>query len=201
MVSQNEILQILDKRMDKIAEKIDETDDNLKVLSQKMQKHYRSLKAQVSQLDRDLRKMLEERTFGKNFDQKEREIRNLQGQVKEKDDFLRAYHERKPKPVENSFFDPPAFPTYFKQPERTSPFYPTYVSSPPNQDIPETLPPKIQKEEETPDKGFQAMEITRKYESSRENHHLSETSAHKEDESSTDSDNNSDQETSTDETP
>ncbi|KAI5429496.1 hypothetical protein KIW84_034183 [Lathyrus oleraceus] len=239
MVSQNEILQSLDKRVDKIAEKIDETDDNLKVLSQKMQKHYRSLKAQVSQLDRDLRQMLEERTFGKTFDQKEREIRNLQGQVKEIDDFLRASHERKPKPVENSFFDPPAFPTYFKQPERPSPFYPTYVSSPPDQvryiptvyrpkstrtstpstsktkgkasclsasssysqDIPETPPPKIQKEEETPNKGFQAMAITRKYESSQKNHHLAETSAHKEDKSSTDSDNNSDQETSTDETP
>ncbi|KAI5438486.1 hypothetical protein KIW84_024286 [Lathyrus oleraceus] len=106
LVTQNEILQSLDKRVDKIAEKIDETDDNLK--------------------------MLEEITFGKNFDQKEREIRNLQGQVKEIDDFLRASHERKPKPVENSFFDPPAFPKYFKQPERPSPFYPTYVSSPPD---------------------------------------------------------------------
>lgn len=116
MVSQNEILQSLDKRVDKIAEKIDETNDNLKVLSQKIQKHYRSLKAQVSQLDRDLRQMLEERTFGKTFYQKEREIRNLQGQVKEIDDFLRASHERKPKHVENSFFDPPTFPTYFKQP-------------------------------------------------------------------------------------
>ncbi|KAI5434661.1 hypothetical protein KIW84_021476 [Lathyrus oleraceus] len=174
MVSQNEILQSLDKRVDKIAEKIEETDDNLKVLSQKMQKHYRSLKAKVSQLDRDLRQI--------------------------------ASHERKPKPVENSFFDPPDFPTYFKQPERPSPFYPTYVSSPPDQvryipttyrpkstrtatpstskskgkasylsasssdsqDIPETPPPKIQKEEETHDK---------------------------------DSDNNSDQETSTEETP
>ncbi|KAI5423648.1 hypothetical protein KIW84_030028 [Lathyrus oleraceus] len=213
MVSQNEILQSLDKRVDKIAEKIDETDDNLK--------------------------MLEERTFAKTFDQKEREIRNLQGQVKEIDDFLRASHERKSKPVENSFFDPPAFPTYFKQPERPSPFYPTYVSSPPDrvryiptayrpkssrtstpstsktkgkapclsassadsQDIPETPPPKIQKEEETPDKALQAMAITRKYESSQENHHLAEKSAQKEDESSTDGDNNSDQETSTDKTP
>ncbi|KAI5434801.1 hypothetical protein KIW84_021568 [Lathyrus oleraceus] len=239
MVSQNEILQSLDKRVGKIAEKIDETDDNLKVLSQKMQKHYRSLKAQVSQLDRDLRQMLEERTFGKTFDQKEREIRNLQGRVKEIDEFLRASHERKPKHVENSFFDPPAFPTYFKQPERPSPFYPTYASPPPDQvryiptayrpkstrastpstsktkgkasclsasssdsqDIPETPPPKIQKEEETPDKGFQAMAITRKYESPQENHHLAETSAHKEDESSIDSDNNFDQETSIDETP
>ncbi|KAI5424799.1 hypothetical protein KIW84_030838 [Lathyrus oleraceus] len=60
MVSQNEILQSLDKRVDKIAEKIDDTNDNLKVLSQKIQKHYRSLKAQVSQLDCDLRQMLEE---------------------------------------------------------------------------------------------------------------------------------------------
>ncbi|CAK8572957.1 unnamed protein product [Lathyrus sativus] len=39
MVSQNEILQNLDEKVDKIAEKIDETDEDLKVLSQKMQKH------------------------------------------------------------------------------------------------------------------------------------------------------------------
>ncbi|KAI5437556.1 hypothetical protein KIW84_023607 [Lathyrus oleraceus] len=84
MVSQNEILQNLDKRVDKIAEKIDETNEYLKVLSQKMQKHYRSLKAQVSHLDRDLRKVLGERTFGKTFDQKEREIRSLMiGTMKE----------------------------------------------------------------------------------------------------------------------
>ncbi|KAI5409459.1 hypothetical protein KIW84_055047 [Lathyrus oleraceus] len=213
MVSQNEILQSLDKRVDKIAEKIDDTDEYLK--------------------------MLEERIFGKTFDQKEREIKNLQGLVKEIDDFLRASHERKPKPIENSFFDPHTFPTYFKQPERSSPFYSTYVSSPPyqvryipttyrpkstttatpstsktkgkasclsassseSQDIPETPPPKIQKEEEIPDKGFQAMAITRNYESSQKNHHLVETPVQKEDESSTDGDNNSDQEISTNETP
>lgn len=45
------------------------------------------------------------------------------------------------------------------------------------------------------------MAITKNYESSQKNHHLAETSAQKEDESSTDGDNNSDQETSTDETP
>ncbi|KAI5428511.1 hypothetical protein KIW84_033480 [Lathyrus oleraceus] len=239
MVFQNEILQNLDKRMDKITEKIDETDEYLKVLSQKLHKHYRSLKAQVSQLDHDLRQMLEERTFGKTFDQKEREIINPQGQVKEIDDFLRASHERKPNPVKNSFFDPPTFLTYFKQPEKPSPFYPAYVSSPPNQvryiptayrpkytrtttpstsktkgkasclsasssdsqDIPETTHPKIQKEEETPDKGFQAMEITRNCESPLKNYPLVESLAQKRDESSIDGDNNFDQETSTDETP
>ncbi|KAI5404685.1 hypothetical protein KIW84_051738 [Lathyrus oleraceus] len=201
MVSQNEILQNLDKKVDKITEKIDEINEYLKVLSQKMQKHYRSLKAQVSQLDRDLRTMLEERTFGKTFDQKEREIRNIQVQVKEIDDFLRASHERKPKPVENNFFDPSAFPTYFKQPERFSPFYPAYVSSPPDQvryilttyrpkstrtatpstsktkgkasclsasssdsqDILETPSPKIQKEEETPDKESEGNYIPRPF--------------------------------------
>lgn len=51
MVFQNEILQNLDKRVDKITKKIDETDEYLKVLSQKLHKHYRSIKAQVSQLD------------------------------------------------------------------------------------------------------------------------------------------------------
>ncbi|KAI5388964.1 hypothetical protein KIW84_074570 [Lathyrus oleraceus] len=147
--------------------------------------------------------MLEEITFGKSLDQKEREIRNLQGQVKDINYFLRASHERKPEHVENSFFDPLVFPTYFKQLERPSPFYPTYVSSPPDQVryiptayrpksarittpstsktkgkvsclsasssdskiIPDTPSPKIQKEEETLDKGFQATEITRNHES------------------------------------
>jgi len=65
MVAQNDFLQNLGKKMDKITERMDETDENLKVLSQKMQKHYRNLMAQVSQLDQDLRNMLEERTFGK----------------------------------------------------------------------------------------------------------------------------------------
>jgi predicted nucleic acid-binding Zn-ribbon protein len=132
LVAQNDILQNLDKRIDKITEKMDETDESLKVLSQKMQKHYRNLKAQVSQLDHDLRKMLEEKTFGKNFDQKEREIKRLQGQVKEIDDFLKASKDIKPKPIEDPLFNPPVFPTYFTQPERPSPFYPSYASSPPD---------------------------------------------------------------------
>ncbi|CAK8543056.1 unnamed protein product [Lathyrus sativus] len=76
--------------------------------------------------------MLEVRTFGKTFEQKEREIINLQGQVKEIYDFLRAYHERKPKHVENSFFKPHTFPTYFTTPEKSSPFYHTYISSLPD---------------------------------------------------------------------
>lgn len=78
-----------------------------------MKKHYKILKAQVSQLDHDLRQMLEKRTFGNTFHQKEIEIRNLQGQVKDMGDFLRASHETKPKPVENSFFNSHTFPTYF----------------------------------------------------------------------------------------
>ncbi|KAI5432124.1 hypothetical protein KIW84_036030 [Lathyrus oleraceus] len=118
MVSLNEILQNLEKRVDKIAEKIDKTYEYLKVLSQKMHKHYKSLKTQVSQLDRDLWQMLEERTFGRS-----------------------------------------------------------------------------------PDKGFQAIAITRNYEYPWENYPLVESSTQKGDESSTDGDNNSNQETSTDETP
>ncbi|KAI5400362.1 hypothetical protein KIW84_065304 [Lathyrus oleraceus] len=174
MVSQNEILQSHDKRVDKIAEKIDETDDNLKVLSQKMQKHYRSLKAQVSQLDQRPSPFYP--TYGSSPPDQVRYI-------------PRAY---RPKYTRTST------PSTSKTKDKASCLS---ASSSDSQDIPETPPPKIQKEEETPDKGFQAMTITRKYESSKENHHLAETSAHKEDESSTDSDNNSDQETSTDETP
>lgn len=52
MVAQNDVLQNLNKKADKINEKKkDETDENLIVLSQKkMQKHYQNLKAQVSQM-------------------------------------------------------------------------------------------------------------------------------------------------------
>ncbi|KAI5427920.1 hypothetical protein KIW84_033083 [Lathyrus oleraceus] len=172
MVSQNEILQNLGKRVDKIVEKIDETDEYLK--------------------------MLEERTFGKTFDQKEIEIR------------------KRPSPFYPSYVSSPPdhvryIPTAYR-PKSTRTATPSTsktkgkasclsVSSSDSQDIPEIPPPKIQKEEETPDKGFQATTITRNYESPHKNHPLAETSTQKEDESSTDGDNNSDQEISTDETP
>ncbi|KAI5403929.1 hypothetical protein KIW84_051178 [Lathyrus oleraceus] len=158
MVSQNEIFQSLDKRVDKTAEKIDETNDNLKVLSQKINA-FSFLPTYVSSPPDQVRYI------------------------------PTAY---RPKSTRTS--TPSTSKTKGKAPCLSA-------SSSDSQDIPETSPPKIQKEEETPDKGFQAMAITRKYESSQENHHLTETSAHKEDESSTDSDNNSDQETSTDKTP
>lgn len=89
--------------------------------------------------------MLGGRTFGNTFDQKEREIKSPQVQLKEMDDFLRASLERKPKSVENSFFNPHTFPTYFTRPEKISPFYPTYASSPPDfvKYIPITHKPKF----------------------------------------------------------
>ncbi|KAI5384292.1 hypothetical protein KIW84_071342 [Lathyrus oleraceus] len=70
-----------------------------------------------------------------------------------------------------------------------------------NLDKKETPPQKIQKEEESPEKGFQAMTITINYESPRKNYPLAESSTQKGDGSSTYGDNNSEQETSTDETP
>lgn len=118
--------------MEKITEKLEQTDEDFKVLSQKMKKYYKNVKAQVSQLYYDLRKTLDEKTFGKNFDQKEREIIRLQAQVKEMDDFITTSKEHKPKPVEIFFVNPPTIPTYFTQPERPSPFFPTYASSPPD---------------------------------------------------------------------
>ncbi|XP_073220669.1 uncharacterized protein [Cicer arietinum] len=144
MIAQNDTLQNLNRKVNKITEKIEETYEDLKFLSQKMQKHYRTLKAQVSKLDHDLRRMLEERTFGQEFDQKEREIRMLQGQLKEIDDFLRASKKEEYKHVEDPFFNPPNFPSYFSRPNRPSPLYPTYASSPPDyaKYIPTTYRPK-----------------------------------------------------------
>ncbi|KAI5433556.1 hypothetical protein KIW84_020735 [Lathyrus oleraceus] len=108
--------------VDKIAEKIDETDEYLKVLSQKMQKHYRSLKAQVSQLDRDLRQMLEERIF-----------------------YQVRYTPTTYRPKSTRTTTPSTSKTKVKASCLST-------SSLDSQDIPETPPPKIQKEEETPDK-------------------------------------------------
>lgn len=48
MVTQNDILLNLDRKANKIVEKVEEADEHLKDLYQKMQKNYRSLKAQVA---------------------------------------------------------------------------------------------------------------------------------------------------------
>lgn len=49
-----------------------------------------------------------------------------------------------PSLLKKTFFDPHVFPTYFKQLEMASPFYPAYVSSPPDQVryVPKSYRPK-----------------------------------------------------------
>ncbi|MCH80872.1 polyprotein-like [Trifolium medium] len=140
MIAQNDSLQSLNGKMVKVTEKIEETEENLKMLSQKMQKYYKDLKAQISQLNQDLRTMPSEQLFSATFNQKEREMRTLKKQVKELDDIIRASKESKEphqRPIESIFLNPPTFPTYFTKPERhphfllTYPFFPSATSSPP----------------------------------------------------------------------
>lgn len=126
IIAQNESLQTMGEKLEKVTEKMEETDQDLKVLSHKMQRHYKELKEEVAKLDRDLRTMLDERMFGKAFDQKEREIRTLQKQLKEMDDFIQASKEHKAEPVRSRFSSTPAFSTVpafspsFTQPKRPS---------------------------------------------------------------------------------
>ncbi|MCH83771.1 polyprotein-like, partial [Trifolium medium] len=125
MIAQNDSLQNLNGKLDKTTERIEETEENLKILSQKMQKYYKDLKTQISQLNQVLRTMPSEQLFGTTFNQKEREMRTLKKQVKELDDIIRASketNEPQQKPIDNIFFNPPFFPTYFTRPERPPPF-------------------------------------------------------------------------------
>ncbi|MCH85326.1 polyprotein-like, partial [Trifolium medium] len=136
MIAQNDSLQSLNEKIVKTTERIEETEENLKILSKNMQKYYRDLKAQISQLNQDLRTMPREQLFGTTFNQKEREMKNLKKQVKELDDIIKAFKESKEpqqKPIESIFFNPPSFPTYFTRPERPPPFQltsPFLASSP-----------------------------------------------------------------------
>lgn len=54
----------------------------LKFVSKKCKNTTKNLKAQVSQLDHDLSRMLEEQTFENDFNQNKKENIKLQGQVK-----------------------------------------------------------------------------------------------------------------------
>ena len=51
---------------------------------------YLDMKNQFLQLDRDLRRMIEEKYFGPEFDQKEREIRHLKTQIDDADKHRRT---------------------------------------------------------------------------------------------------------------
>ncbi|KAI5404277.1 hypothetical protein KIW84_051435 [Lathyrus oleraceus] len=136
IISQNDILNFFDKKVDKIAEKIDETNEYLKAKY-----------------------------------------------------IPRAY---KPKSARTTIT------STSKTKRKVACFSASFSDS---RDIPDTPPPKLRKEEQIHDKGFQFMEITRSYESPRKNYSLTESSAQKGDESSSDGNNNSYQETYADKTP
>jgi len=75
--AQNSILKCIDAKIERIATHADQSNDRLQHLSDKMQRYYKQLSAEISCLERQWK----ETTFGPAFDAKEREIRRLKAQI------------------------------------------------------------------------------------------------------------------------
>ena len=78
---QNVVLQNLGHRVQSVASQVQNTDKKIDSIAAQLEQMYTDLKNRVTQLDSELRKMIQQRYWGLEFDKKEAEIRRLQAKL------------------------------------------------------------------------------------------------------------------------
>ncbi|KAH9686179.1 hypothetical protein KPL70_014272 [Citrus sinensis] len=112
--AQNHTLQQLGKKIDRVATQVSQTETKVDSISSRLDQMYIHLQDRISELDADLRRMINNHIWGPEFNIKEAEIRKLKAELSRIDaEKTRPslFTQSQPKPV-----SPPFFETY-------SPFY------------------------------------------------------------------------------
>ncbi|XP_058003729.1 uncharacterized protein LOC131180130 [Hevea brasiliensis] len=113
---QNKALQRIDSKIDQVltrTQHVDQKIDSFTVFAQNM---YKDLQGRITQLDRDLKALIQQRRFGVEFNQKEQEIRRLKKQLAQVEADL---HKPTEAPVSYNPFSP------FSAQTTPNPFLPT----------------------------------------------------------------------------
>ncbi|KAH9744255.1 hypothetical protein KPL70_003623 [Citrus sinensis] len=79
--SQNVVLQNLDHRVQSVATQVQNTDKNIDSIAAQLEQMYTDLKNRVTQLNSELRQMIQQRYWGPKFGQNEAEICKLQAEL------------------------------------------------------------------------------------------------------------------------
>ncbi|KAH9671248.1 hypothetical protein KPL70_017289 [Citrus sinensis] len=112
--AQNHTLQQLGKKIDRVAAQVSQTETKVDSISSRLDQMYIHLQDRISELDADLRQMINNHIWGPEFNKKEAEIRKLKAELSRIDaEKTRPslFTQSQPTPV-----SPPFFETY-------SPFY------------------------------------------------------------------------------
>ena len=117
---QNQMLQQIDQKVDHVSNEVTTLKQSITPLEQL----YQSMLSRVQQLDQDLRRMIQTKHFGSEFDHKEKEIRSLQKEIDRIDKEKRF---GPPPPLSQSIFSHygPTFSSPFlpsSPPPTTTPF-------------------------------------------------------------------------------
>ncbi|KAH9649352.1 hypothetical protein KPL70_025947 [Citrus sinensis] len=112
--AQNHTLQQLGKKIDRVATQVSQTETKVDSISSRLDQMYIHLQDRISELDADLRRMINNHIWGPEFNKKEAEVRKLKAELSRIDaEKTRPsfFTQSQPTPV-----SPPFFETY-------SPFY------------------------------------------------------------------------------
>ncbi|KAH9705025.1 hypothetical protein KPL70_011712 [Citrus sinensis] len=112
--AQNHTLQQLGKKIDRVATQVSQTETKVDSISSRLDQMYIHLQDRISELDVDLRRMINNHIWGPEFNKKEAEIRKLKAELSRID-------AEKTRPSLFTQSQPtPVFPPFF---ETYSPFY------------------------------------------------------------------------------
>ncbi|KAH9752107.1 hypothetical protein KPL71_014564 [Citrus sinensis] len=137
--AQNHTLQQLGKKIDRVASQVSQTETKIDLISSRLDQMYIHLQDRISELDTDLRRMINNHIWGPEFNKKEAEIRKLKAELSKIDaEKTRPSLFTQPQPT---LISPPIFETYapFYTPSRPQqPVYNQFFEESP-QAIPEPL--------------------------------------------------------------
>ncbi|KAH9668396.1 hypothetical protein KPL70_021399 [Citrus sinensis] len=113
-IAQNHTLQQLGKKIDRVANQVSQTETKVDSISNRLDQMYLHLQDRISELDADLRRMINNHIWGPEFNKKEAEIKKLKAELSRIDaEKARPSLFTQPQPTPVS---PPIFETY-------APFY------------------------------------------------------------------------------
>ena len=106
--AQNHTLQQLGKKIDRVANQVSQTETKVDSISSRLDQMYLHLQDRISELDADLRRMINNHLWGPEFNKKEAEIRKLKAELSRIDaEKVRPslFTQPQPTPVSSPIFD------------------------------------------------------------------------------------------------
>ncbi|KAH9716750.1 hypothetical protein KPL71_021566 [Citrus sinensis] len=117
--AQNHTLQQLGKKIDRVATQVSQTETKVDSISSRLDQMYIHLQDRISELDTDLRRMINNHIWGPEFNKKEAEIRKLKAELSRIDvEKTRPSLFTQPQPTPVS---PPIFETYNQSSDSSEP--------------------------------------------------------------------------------